>query len=102
MRRNNSQTTPQIWPRCCRRSPGRPPLDLLLSSESAKHLHWQTDPRYVRQYFRSGKGCPRKIAFLQSNKMEMGVVYALCAGVFWGTSPVLVKRGLVGADVSAA
>jgi drug/metabolite transporter (DMT)-like permease len=34
--------------------------------------------------------------------MEMGVVYALCAGVFWGTSPVLVKRGLVGADVSAA
>src|SRR5689334_220638 len=34
--------------------------------------------------------------------MEMGVVYALCAGVFWGTSPVLVKRGLAGADVSAA
>src|ERR1044071_1623463 len=34
--------------------------------------------------------------------MEMGVVYALCAGVFWGTSPVLVKRGLVAADVSAA
>src|ERR1044072_212783 len=34
--------------------------------------------------------------------MEMGVFYALCAGVFWGTSPVLVKRGLVGANVSAA
>jgi drug/metabolite transporter (DMT)-like permease len=34
--------------------------------------------------------------------MEMGVVYALCAGVFWGTSPVLVKRGLTGANVSAA
>jgi len=34
--------------------------------------------------------------------METGVVYALCAGVFWGTSPVLVKRGLTGADVSAA
>lgn len=34
--------------------------------------------------------------------METGVVYALCAGVFWGTSPVLVKRGLAGADVSAA
>jgi|SRR5689334_1317801 drug/metabolite transporter (DMT)-like permease len=34
--------------------------------------------------------------------MEMGIVYALCAGVFWGTSPVLVKRGLAGADVSAA
>ncbi|MGN6735992.1 MAG: DMT family transporter [Candidatus Binatia bacterium] len=32
----------------------------------------------------------------------MGIVYALCAGVFWGTSPVLVKRGLEGADVSAA
>ncbi|HEY6990996.1 MAG TPA: DMT family transporter [Bryobacteraceae bacterium] len=32
----------------------------------------------------------------------MGVVYALCAGVFWGTSPVLVKRGLTGANVSAA
>ncbi len=29
-------------------------------------------------------------------------MYALCAGVFWGTSPVLVKRGLAGADVSAA
>jgi drug/metabolite transporter (DMT)-like permease len=34
--------------------------------------------------------------------MEMGIVYALCAGVFWGTSPVLVKRGLAHADVSAA
>ena len=34
--------------------------------------------------------------------MEIGVLYALCAGVFWGTSPVLVKRGLTGADVSAA
>ena len=34
--------------------------------------------------------------------MEMGIVYALCAGVFWGTSPVLVKRGLADADVSAA
>jgi len=34
--------------------------------------------------------------------MEMGVVYALCAGVFWGTSPVLVKKGLASANVSAA
>src|SRR5215471_7309571 len=34
--------------------------------------------------------------------MEMGVVYALCAAVFWGTSPVLVKRGLTCANVSAA
>jgi drug/metabolite transporter (DMT)-like permease len=34
--------------------------------------------------------------------MESGIVYALCAGLFWGTSPVLVKRGLAGADVSAA
>ena len=34
--------------------------------------------------------------------MESGIVYALCAGIFWGTSPVLVKRGLAGADVSAA
>jgi transporter family protein len=34
--------------------------------------------------------------------METGVVYALVAGLFWGISPVLVKRGLVGADVSAA
>jgi uncharacterized membrane protein len=34
--------------------------------------------------------------------METGIVYALCAGIFWGTSPVLVKRGLAGADVSAA
>lgn len=34
--------------------------------------------------------------------MEMGVIYALGAGLFWGSSPVLVKRGLAGADVSAA
>ncbi len=34
--------------------------------------------------------------------METGILYALGAGVFWGTSPVLVKRGLAGADVSAA
>ncbi len=32
----------------------------------------------------------------------MGVLYALGAGLFWGISPVLVKRGLAGADVSAA
>ena len=34
--------------------------------------------------------------------METGIFYALIAGLFWGSSPVLVKRGLVGADVSAA
>jgi len=34
--------------------------------------------------------------------MEQGIVYALIAGLFWGTSPVLVKRGLVSSDVSAA
>lgn len=34
--------------------------------------------------------------------METGIVYAIIAGLFWGTSPVLVKRGLVSADVSAA
>jgi drug/metabolite transporter (DMT)-like permease len=34
--------------------------------------------------------------------MESGIIYALCAGLFWGTSPVLVKRGLAGAGVSAA
>jgi len=34
--------------------------------------------------------------------METGVLYALIAGLFWGTSPVLVKRGLVHASVSAA
>ena len=34
--------------------------------------------------------------------METGIVYALVAGLFWGTSPVLVKRGLVNSDVSAA
>lgn len=34
--------------------------------------------------------------------MESGVLYALVAGVFWGTSPVLVKRGLAHASVSAA
>ena len=34
--------------------------------------------------------------------METGVLYALIAGLFWGTSPVLVKRGLVQSNVSAA
>jgi transporter family protein len=34
--------------------------------------------------------------------METGIFYALIAGLFWGSSPVLVKRGLVHSDVSAA
>ena len=34
--------------------------------------------------------------------METGILYAIFAGLFWGTGPVLVKRGLVDADVSAA
>jgi len=34
--------------------------------------------------------------------VETGILYAIVAGLFWGTSPVLVKRGLVHADVSAA
>jgi len=34
--------------------------------------------------------------------METGILYAITAGLFWGTSPVLVKRGLVDSDVSAA
>jgi drug/metabolite transporter (DMT)-like permease len=34
--------------------------------------------------------------------METGILYAIIAGLFWGTSPVLVKRGLVNSDVSAA
>jgi len=34
--------------------------------------------------------------------METGIFYALAAGLFWGTSPVLVKRGLAHASVSAA
>lgn len=34
--------------------------------------------------------------------METGIFYAIIAGLFWGSSPVLVKRGLVGSDVSAA
>jgi drug/metabolite transporter (DMT)-like permease len=34
--------------------------------------------------------------------VETGILYAIVAGIFWGTSPVLVKRGLVHADVSAA
>lgn len=34
--------------------------------------------------------------------METGISYAIIAGLFWGSSPVLVKRGLVHADVSAA
>jgi drug/metabolite transporter (DMT)-like permease len=34
--------------------------------------------------------------------METGILYAIIAGIFWGTSPVLVKRGLANSDVSAA
>ncbi len=34
--------------------------------------------------------------------METGIFYAIIAGLFWGTSPVLVKRGLVSSDVSSA
>jgi uncharacterized membrane protein len=34
--------------------------------------------------------------------METGIIYALVGGLFWGTSPVLVKRGLVKSDVSTA
>ncbi len=34
--------------------------------------------------------------------METGIFYAVIAGLFWGTSPVLVKRGLVSSDVSSA
>jgi uncharacterized membrane protein len=34
--------------------------------------------------------------------VESGIFYAVAAGVFWGTSPVLVKRGLVNSNVSAA
>lgn len=34
--------------------------------------------------------------------METGILYALIAGLFWGTSPVLIKRGLARSDVSAA
>ena len=39
---------------------------------------------------------------MQTLNMETGIVFALVAGLFWGTSPVLVKRGLVNSDVSAA
>ena len=34
--------------------------------------------------------------------MEAGIAYALAAALFWGTSPVLVKRGLRHSNVSAA
>lgn len=34
--------------------------------------------------------------------METGILYAIAAGLFWGSSPVLVKRGLVHSDVSGA
>lgn len=34
--------------------------------------------------------------------MEAGILYALAAALFWGTSPVLVKRGLRNSNVSAA
>ena len=34
--------------------------------------------------------------------MELGILYALVAGVLWGLVPLLVKRGLVRSDVNAA
>jgi uncharacterized membrane protein len=34
--------------------------------------------------------------------METGILYAVIAGFFWGTSPILVKRERVDSDVSAA
>lgn len=34
--------------------------------------------------------------------MKTGIIYAIIAGLFWGTSPVLVKRGLAHSNVSAA
>lgn len=34
--------------------------------------------------------------------MDVGIMYALIAALLWGTSPILVKRGLVNANVSAA
>ena len=34
--------------------------------------------------------------------METGIAYALAAALFWGSSPVLVKRGLRHSNVSAA
>ena len=34
--------------------------------------------------------------------VETGIAYALAAALFWGTSPVLVKRGLRHSNVSAA
>src|SRR4029434_5806158 len=34
--------------------------------------------------------------------MRTGIIYAIIAGLFWGTSPVLVKRGLAHSNVSAA
>lgn len=34
--------------------------------------------------------------------METGILYAIGAGLLWGSSPVLVKRGLAHSDVSAA
>lgn len=34
--------------------------------------------------------------------IQLGIVYALAAGVLWGLVPLLVKRGLVRSDVNAA
>jgi len=34
--------------------------------------------------------------------VQTGILFAVVAGLFWGTSPVLVKRGLVRSNVSAA
>lgn len=34
--------------------------------------------------------------------MDVGIIYALLASLLWGASPVLVKRGLANASVSAA
>jgi hypothetical protein len=34
--------------------------------------------------------------------MQIEIVYAIAAGIFWDTSRVLVTRGLANSDVSAA
>lgn len=45
---------------------------------------------------------PVRSARCYSPRVETGIAYALAAALFWGTSPVLVKRGLRHSNVSAA
>ena len=59
-------------------------------------------PRRASGAARKGSLLPARSARCYPLGVETGIAYALAAALFWGTSPVLVKRGLRHSNVSAA